>query len=130
MPPARENEGGVDPVTFALMGILGIAGWCAWRVVVAAQAVIAASEDKNTYAIFVTDEGLKSDNQQLADEVNKGIAALRSAEGEAGILLLICSVLAICLTIRLFKDRPKAVRGIPSYTPKPKSLRNTSFRRS
>lgn len=105
--PAKEK--GVDPVTLALAGMLGIAAWCAYRVIVAAQAVIAAAEDKNTYAIFVTDEGLKSDNQHLADEVNKGMAALRSAETEAGILVVVCVILAVALAIRVAKEARRAI---------------------
>lgn len=105
--PAAEK--GVDPVTLALAGMLGMAAWCAYRVIAAAQAVIAAAEDKNTYAIFVTDEGLKSDNQHLADEVNKGIAALRSAEVESGILLIICAILAVALVIRVAKEARRGV---------------------
>lgn len=106
MPPAKAKPSeGVDPVTLALVGILAIAAWCAWRVIIAAQAVIAASEDKNTYALFITDDGLKSDNDKLANQVNEGIAALRSAESEASILILVCVVLAACLAYRLTKGR-------------------------
>lgn len=106
MPPAKANPSeGVDPVTLALVGILGVAAWCAYRVIVAAQAVIAASEDKETYALFITDEGIKSDNEKLANQVNEGIAALRSAESEASILILVCAVLAGCLAYRLTKGR-------------------------
>ena len=106
MPPAKAKPSeGVDPITLALVGILGLAAWCAWRVIVAAGAVIAASEDKETYAMFITDEGLKSDNEKLATQVNDGITALRSAESEASILLLICGTLALALAWRLTKGR-------------------------
>ena len=47
--PKENADAGVDPVTLALAGVLGISAWCAWRVIVAARAVIAAAEDKETY---------------------------------------------------------------------------------
>lgn len=106
MPPAKPKASeGVDPVTLALVGILALAAWCSYRVTVAAEAVIAASEDTNTYALFITDEGLKSENEAMANKVNEGIAALRSAESEASLLLLICLILAAALTYRLTKGR-------------------------
>ena len=97
-------DAGVDPVTLALAGVLCISAWCAWRVIVAAQAVIAAAADKETYALFVTDEGIKSDNEKMAGQVNEGMAALRSAESEAILLLVACGLLAGALAWRVFKS--------------------------
>lgn len=85
--------------------MIAIAAWCAVRVRIAALAVIAAAEDKETYALFITDEGLKSDNEKLASQVNEGMAALRSAESEAVLLLVVCGLLAAALVWRLVKAR-------------------------
>ena len=94
-------------MTLALAGVLGISAWCAYRVIVAARAVIAAAEDKDTYVLFITDEGLKSDNEKLAGKVNEGMAALRSAESEAVLLLVACALLAGALAWRVIKaNRP------------------------
>ena len=92
-------------MTLALAGVLGISAWCAWRVIVAARAVIAAAEDKETYVIFLTDEGMKSENEALAGKVNEGMAALRSAESEAVLLLVACALLAGALAWRVIKAR-------------------------
>ena len=94
-------------MTLALAGVLGISAWCAYRVIVAARAVIAAAEDKETYVLFITDEGLKSENEALAGKVNEGMAALRSAESEAVLLLVACALLAGALAWRVIKaNRP------------------------
>ena len=90
-------------MTLALAGVLCISAWCAWRVIVAAQAVIAAAESKETYVLFITDDGLKSDNEKLAGKVNEGMAALRSAESEAVLLLVACALLAGALAWRVIK---------------------------
>lgn len=91
---------GVDPVTLALAGVLGISIWCAVRVQLAAQAIIDAAQDKNTYSLFVTDEGLKADNQVVADQVNQSQAALLDAKAEAQVLIVVCAFLAVALTWR------------------------------
>ena len=104
-PSPPKDASGVDPVVLALGGVIAIAAWCAVRVRLAAQAVIAAAEDKDTYVLFVTDEGLKSDNEKLAGKVNEGMAALRSAESEAILLLVVCGLLAAALVWRLVKAK-------------------------
>jgi hypothetical protein len=96
-------------VTLALGGVLCISAWGAYRVLVAARAVIEAAEDKNTYALFITDEGLKSDNEALAAKVNAGMEALRSAESEAVLLLVACSLLAGALAWRLIKANRRSL---------------------
>ena len=103
--PPKQDASGVDPVVLALGGVIAIAAWCAVRVRIAALAVIAAAEDKETYALFITDEGLKSDNEKLASQVNEGMAALRSAESEAVLLLVVCGLLAAALVWRLVKAK-------------------------
>ena len=90
-------------MTLALAGVLGISAWCAYRVIVAARAVIAAAEDKETYVLFITDDGMKSENEALAGKVNEGMAALRSAESEAVLLLVACALLACALAWRVIK---------------------------
>lgn len=90
-------------MTLALAGVLGISAWCAWRVIIAARAVVAAAEDKETYVLFITDEGLESENEALAGKVNAGMAALRSAESEAVLLLVACALLAGALCWRVIK---------------------------
>ena len=77
MPPAKAkpSEGGVDPVTFALAGVLGISAWCAYLVHRSAQAVIDAANDKETYVLFLTDEGAKSDNEFMADQLFRRLDA-------------------------------------------------------
>ena len=96
-------------MTLALAGVLGISAWCAWRVIVAARAVIAAAEDKETYVLFITDEGLKSENEALAGKVNAGMAALRSAESEAVLLLVACALLAGALCWRVIKANRRSL---------------------
>lgn len=92
-------------MTLALAGVLGISAWCAYRVIIAARAVIAAAEDKDTYVLFITDEGLKSENEALAGKVNEGMAALRSAESEAVLLLVACALLGGALAWRVIKAK-------------------------
>lgn len=108
-PSPAKDASGVDPVVLALGGVLAIAAWCAIRVRIAALAVIAAAEDKETYVLFVTDEGLKSDNEKLANKVNEGMAALRSAESEAVLLLVVCGLLAGALGWRLIKANRRSL---------------------
>lgn len=102
---AEAEAAGVDPVGFALAGILGITALGAWRVHSAAQAVIDAAQDRDTYVLFVTDEGLASDNQALAEKVNAGQAALAQAQSEAVLLMVACGVIGAALVWRTF--RPK-----------------------
>lgn len=100
---AEAEAAGVDPVGFALAGILGITALGAWRVHSAAQAVIDAAQDKETYALFITDEGLKSDNAALAEKVNAGQAALLQAQSEAALLMVACAVIGAALAWRTIR---------------------------
>ena len=93
-------------MTLALAGSLLISAWGAWRVHSAAQAVIDAAQDKETYAMFITDEGLKSDNQALADQVNAGQEAILAAQSEAVGIMVCCGILAAGLVWRTV--RPKS----------------------
>ena len=96
-------------MTLALAGVLCISAWCAWRVIVAARAVVAAAESKETYVLFITDDGMKSDNETLAAQVNEGMAALRSAESEAVLLLVACALLAGALAWRVIKANRRSL---------------------
>lgn len=94
-------------MTLTLAGVLGISGWCAWRVLDAAEAVMEAANDKETYVLFLTDEGAKSDNAAVADRLNESQAALVAAKGEAVMLLVVCALLAGALAWRVIKaNRP------------------------
>lgn len=107
MPPAKEkpSAGGVDPVQFALAGMLAISGWCAFLVHRSAQAVIDAANNRDTYVVILTDEGVKSDNEQLADQVNAGMKALVDAQALSEVLMMACVFLAAALTYRLIRHR-------------------------
>ena len=102
----QEDASGVDPVTLALAGILAISAWGAYRVHAAAAAVFEAAQDKNTYVMILTDDGVKSDNEDLAEKLNAGQEALRSAQSEAVLIMFACGLLALALAWRSF--RPKA----------------------
>lgn len=96
---------GVDPITLALSGVLLISAWCAWRVWIAAEAIKTAAYDKDTYAQFIVEHAdgskdLQSDNQVLADAVNRSQQALLSAQGEALALIFICALLMAALAYR------------------------------
>ena len=93
-------------MTLALAGSLLISAWGAWRVHSAAQAVIDAAQDKETYVLFLTDEGMKSDNVALAEKVNAGQAALAQAQSEAVLLMVACVVIGVALAWRTV--RPKS----------------------
>ncbi len=109
-PAATEAAAGVDPVTFALAGVLAIASLAAWRVLSAARTVIAAAEEKETYSVlFITDDGMKSDSAQLEADLNAGLAALRSAQSEATLLLVVCGILAAALAWRLIKANGRSL---------------------
>ena len=92
-------------MALALAGALLISSWGAWRVHRAAQAVIDAANDRDTYVLFVTDEGLKSDNAALAEKVNAGQAALLQAQSEAVLLMVACAAIGAALTWRTFRKR-------------------------
>ena len=102
----RQAAAGVDPVALALAGVLCISAWGAYRVHAAAQSVLDAAADKETYVMFLTDEGMKSDNEALAAKVNAGQAALIAAQSEAVLLMVACGILAAGLAWRTF--RPKS----------------------
>ena len=102
---AKPSERGVDPVTFALAGVLGISAWCAYLVHRSAQAVIDAANDKETYVLFLTDDGAKSDNEVMADQLNAGMAALHDAQALSEVLILSCLFLAVALTYRVIRHK-------------------------
>ena len=94
----------------ALTGVLGISAWCAWRVLHAARTVIDAAESKETYSVlFITDDGMKSDSAKLEADLNAGLAALRSAETEATLLLVACALLAGALAWRVIKANRRSL---------------------
>ena len=92
-------------MTLSLAGVLCISAWCAWRVLDAAQAVMEAAGDKETYVLFLTDDGAKSDNLKVADRLNESQAALVAAQGEAAMLLVVCALLGLALAYRVIKAK-------------------------
>lgn len=92
-------------MTLSLAGVLCISAWCAWRVIDAARAVMEAANDKETYVLFLTDEGAKSDNLKVAERLNESQAALVAAQGEAAMLLVVCALLGLALAYRVIKAK-------------------------
>lgn len=98
----KENGGSVDPLTVTLAGVLVIVAVAAAQVYWTAGAVIEAAQDRDTYALFVTDSGIASDNAELESKVNTGLAALRGAR-EMGLALLgVCLALGAALAVRVW----------------------------
>lgn len=71
----------------------------------AARAVMEAANDKETYVLFLTDDGAKSDNLKVADRLNESQAALVAAQGEAAMLLVVCVLLGMALAYRVIKAK-------------------------
>lgn len=94
-------SGGVETITVVLGGLLCLVALAAIQVYWTAGAVIDAAQDKDTYALFITDAGIASDNQELETKVNHGLAALRGAR-EMGLALLgVCLALGGALALRV-----------------------------
>ena len=59
--------------------------------------------------LFITDDGMKSDSAQLEADLNAGLAALRSAQSEATLLLVVCGILAAALAWRLINANGRSL---------------------
>lgn len=113
MAKPKDINAGVDPVAFTLWAILVMVALAALQVWLTAGTVIEAAQDHNTYAVFVTDEGIKSDNARLAAKVNEGVWALMGARQMAMALLAACVGLGAALAWRCW-------HGIGQNQPPPK----------
>ena len=102
---ANAEANGVEPVTLALAGVLGISAWCSYRVWWAAEAVKEAANDKDTYLIFITEGKMISDNEKVEQKLNASQAALLNAQAEAVMLLVACGLLGLALVGRVLKQK-------------------------
>lgn len=97
MAKPNDKSAGVDPVAFTLGAILVMVALAAIQVWLTAGTVIDAAQDHHTYAVFVTDEGIKSDNKRLEAQVNEGVWALMGARQMAMALIAACVGLGAAL---------------------------------
>lgn len=80
----KREESGVDPQVLALVGTVAISIWCGFQIKSAASSVMDLAMDPNTYVTMVVEhqdstKDIQSDNERLAEKVNRGQAALKSS---------------------------------------------------
>ena len=92
-------------LVFAVAGILFLSAVTSVLTASVAEDVLAALNDANTMALFITDSGIKADNASSEDTLNSAIYALRVTKDLAVMLSFACLACVIGLAFRVTRRR-------------------------
>ena len=92
-------------LVFAVAGILALSALTSVLTAKVADDVLAALNDANTMALFITDDGIKADNASSEETLNSAISALRVTKDLAVMLSFGCLACVVGLAFRVTRRK-------------------------